>query len=122
MHEVRDPEDPATEAELDEIVATVETECHRPHASLTSPLARMILLVGIFEQITGINTIIYHAPTILKEAGFGTEASVLATAGIGGLNFTATIVALMFVDRLGRRVILLGGMIGMTLSSGARTS
>jgi sugar porter (SP) family MFS transporter len=124
LHEVRDPDAPATDTELDEIVANVEEERRRPHQSigrsLTSPLARTILVVGIglgiFQQITGINTIIYYAPTILKEAGLGTETSVLTTAGIGALNFLATVIALMFVDRIGRRKILLFGMVGMTAS------
>jgi sugar porter (SP) family MFS transporter len=124
LHEVRDPDDPATEQELEEIVANVEADRARPHQSLarnlTSPLARTILVVGIglgvFQQITGINTIIYYAPTIMKEAGLGTEVSFLTTAGIGALNFLATVMALMFVDRIGRRLILLVGMVGMTLS------
>jgi sugar porter (SP) family MFS transporter len=124
LHEVRDPDAPATDSELDEIVANVDAEKRRPHQpiarSLTSPLARTILVVGIglgiFQQITGINTIIYYAPTILKQAGLGTETSVLTTAGIGALNFLATVTALMFVDRIGRRTILLFGMVGMTLS------
>lgn len=123
LHRVRDPEDPATEAELQAIAAAVEADRARPRQSLgralTSPLARTILAVGIglgiFQQVTGINTIIYYAPTILREAGFGTETAALTTAGIGTLNFVATVVALMVVDRVGRRVILLGGMTGMAL-------
>ncbi len=126
LKRVRDPEDPATEQELQEIVTAVEEDRRRPQQSLakalTSPLARTILTVGIglgiFQQITGINTIIYYAPTILKEAGFGTETAALTTVGIGTLNFVATVVALMVVDRIGRRVILLAGMTGMALCMG----
>lgn len=121
LNRVRDPEDPATEQELQDIVTAVEEDRARPRQSLgqalTSPLARTILTVGIglgiFQQITGINTIIYYAPTILKEAGFGTETAALTTAGIGTLNFAATVLALMVVDRVGRRTILLAGMSGM---------
>jgi sugar porter (SP) family MFS transporter len=124
LHELRDPEAPETEEELQEIVTAVEEDRARPKesltAALTSPLARTILAVGIglgiFQQITGINTIIYYAPTILKEAAFGDSASTLTTAGIGVLNFVATILALLFVDRIGRRKILLGGMLGMVLT------
>ncbi|MCW2951657.1 MAG: sugar transporter [Conexibacter sp.] len=124
LDEVRDPDDPATEEELQQIVAAVEEDRRRPRQSLaqalTSPLARTILMVGIglgiFQQITGINTIIYYAPTILKEAGFGTSSATLTTAGIGTLNFLATVVALMVVDRVGRRTILLAGMSGMALT------
>lgn len=126
LRRVRDPQDPATEAELQDIARAVEEDRARPRQSLgralTSPLARTILAVGIglgiFQQITGINTIIYYAPTILKEAGFGTETAALTTAGIGTLNFVATLVALMVVDRIGRRTILLAGMTGMALCMG----
>lgn len=121
---LRDPDDPETEREFEQIEATVEEERRRPHQpiakALTSPLARTILVVGIglgvFQQITGINTIIYYAPTILGKAGLGTETSVLTTAGIGALNFVATIVALIVVDRINRRAMLLAGMAGMVLS------
>ncbi len=124
LDELRDPDDPQTEAELAQIVETVEAERARPHQSvgraLTSPLARTILVVGIglgvFQQITGINTIIYYAPTILKEAGLGTETSLVTTAGIGALNFLATVIALMVVDRIDRRKMLVGGMVGMVAS------
>lgn len=124
LDEVRDPEDPATGQELADMVELVETERKRPKQSifrsLSSPLARTILIVGIglgvFQQITGINTIIYYAPSILSKAGLGTETSIITTAGIGALNFSATVIALMVVDRINRRTILLGGMAGMTLS------
>jgi sugar porter (SP) family MFS transporter len=126
LDELRDPDDPRTADELQEIIETDAADRARPKQpiarSLTSPLARTILVVGIglgvFQQITGINTIIYYAPTILKEAGLGTETSFLTTAGIGALNFLATVCALLFVDRIDRRKILLGGMLGMTLSMG----
>jgi len=124
LDEVRDPEDPATADEFHQIVDLVETDRQRPKQpilkSLASPLARTILIVGIglgvFQQITGINTIIYYAPSILSQAGLGTETSIITTAGIGALNFCATVIALMVVDRINRRTILLGGMAGMTLS------
>jgi sugar porter (SP) family MFS transporter len=120
LRELRDDDD-AIEQELREIETAVEEDRSRRRESLAqafaSPLARTVLVVGIglgiFQQITGINTIIYYAPTILKEADFGNSASTLTTAGIGGLNFGATILALMFVDRIGRRPMLIGGMIGM---------
>lgn len=127
LNHVRDSEDPATEGELREIVAAVEEDARRARQPLrqaiTSPLARTILTVGIglgvFQQITGINTIIYYAPTILREAGLGTSTAALTTAGIGTLNFAATLLALMVVDRIGRRVILIAGMAGMAVCMAA---
>ncbi len=88
---------------------------------LKHPHLRHLLIVGIglavFQQITGINTIIYYAPIIFQSAGFTSNAgAILATAGIGALNFLITIVAMRLIDRVGRRVLLLGGLIGMAVS------
>lgn len=75
--------------------------------------------VGImFAQIcTGINTIIYYAPTIFKTAGFDSNlTAIYATTGIGVVNFIMTIVAVFFTDRLGRKPLLYFGLIGVMLS------
>lgn len=82
---------------------------------------RPVLIVGIllsfFQQITGINTIIYYAPSIFKMAGFADASSaILATLGVGIVNVIATIVALPLLDKLGRRPMLLTGLAGMALS------
>jgi sugar porter (SP) family MFS transporter len=75
---------------------------------------RWALIVGvglaIFQQLVGVNTVIYYAPTIFEQAGFSSASSaILATSVIGVVNVLATIVAIFLVDRLGRRVLLLGG-------------
>ena len=73
--------------------------------------------LAIFQQITGINTIIYYAPTIFQLAGFSSAAqSILATAGVGLVNVLLTILAVRLLDRSGRRPLLLTGIAGMTLS------
>ena len=82
---------------------------------------RPALIVGaglaIFQQITGINTIIYYAPTIFQLAGFSSAAqSILATAGVGLVNVLLTILAVRLLDRSGRRPLLLIGIAGMTVS------
>jgi sugar porter (SP) family MFS transporter len=84
---------------------------------------RPALIVGIglaiFQQITGINTVIYYAPTIIQSAGLPSASSaILATAGIGVVNTLMTIVAMLLIDRVGRRPLLLTGIAGMTLSLG----
>lgn len=81
----------------------------------------MPFVVGIgimFAQIcTGINTIIYYAPTIFKNAGFESNISAIyATTGIGVVNFLMTIVALYFTDKLGRKPLLYFGLTGVMLS------
>ncbi len=82
---------------------------------------RPALIVGvglaIFQQITGINTVIYYAPTIIQSAGLpSASAAILATAGIGLVNVLMTIVAMWLIDRVGRRPLLLTGIVGMILS------
>ena len=80
-----------------------------------APLAIGIAL-AVFQQVTGINTVIYYAPDILQRAGFASNAaSILATAGIGAVNVLATVAALVLMDRAGRRRLLLGGLVAMAL-------
>jgi SP family galactose:H+ symporter-like MFS transporter len=92
-------------------------------SELLSPSLRPAMIVGIglalFQQVTGINTVIYYAPTIFQSAGF-TSASVaiLATTGVGVINVLMTVAALLLLDRVGRRPLLLIGMGGMVVSLG----
>lgn len=81
----------------------------------------MVIGVGlaIFQQVTGINTVIYFAPTIFKASGMAdTSAAILATAGIGAVNVLMTIVAIRLIDTAGRRALLLTGLAGMAVSLG----
>ncbi|MCI3195207.1 sugar porter family MFS transporter [Bacillus sp. HU-1818] len=84
---------------------------------------RPMLLIGVglavFQQAVGINTVIYYAPTIFTEAGLGTSASVLGTMGIGVLNVIMCITAMILIDRIGRKKLLIWGSIGITLSLAA---
>jgi MFS transporter, SP family, galactose:H+ symporter len=84
---------------------------------------RPALLVGlglaVFQQITGINTVIYYAPKILQAAGFNSASgAILATVGVGVVNVGMTIVAMFLVDRAGRRPLLLVGIAGMIVTLG----
>ena len=87
---------------------------------LLSPWVRPILVVGvglaIFQQLVGINTVIYYAPTIIKSTGLENSVSILATIGIGIVNVAMTVVAILIVDRVGRKPLLLVGIAGMTVS------
>jgi SP family galactose:H+ symporter-like MFS transporter len=90
---------------------------------LKNPLIRPALIVGsglaIFQQITGINTVIYYAPTIFEFAGFKTASvAILATVGVGVINVLMTAVAMFLIDRVGRRPLLLASLAGMSLSLG----
>lgn len=86
-----------------------------------SPPIRTVLFLGIMlgliQQVTGINTIIYYAPTIFQLAGFeSTTSAIAASIGIGFVNVIATVFAVFYLDRLGRRPLLFAGLFGMTIS------
>lgn len=74
--------------------------------------------LAIFQQITGINAIIYYANQIFAAAGFSTPASqtMATTWAVGGVNVAATFIAIAFIDKIGRRPLLLAGLIGMGLA------
>lgn len=81
------------------------------------PVLFLGVMLGLIQQVTGINTIIYYAPTIFDMAGFhDLSSSILATVGLGIVNVLSTIFAVLFLDRIGRRPLLLIGLVGMLLS------
>ncbi|MDA8336635.1 MAG: sugar porter family MFS transporter [Peptococcaceae bacterium] len=82
---------------------------------LRKPLIIGVLL-AIFQQLTGINTIIYYSPTIFSMAGYGSAAAIGATAIVGSINIISTIISLLLVDKWGRRPLLLAGVSGMVIS------
>ena len=104
--------------EIDEIKDVAKEEGSL--RDLLSGGARPMLVVGlglaIFQQIVGINTVIYYAPTIFKYAGVSTSASIGQTVFVGVTNVVFTIVAVMLLDKVGRRVFLLVGTAGLTVA------
>lgn len=73
-------------------------------------------MLAVFQQLVGINTIVYYAPTILNAAGFGKSAAILNSVGLASLSIVATVIAAGIVDRVGRRPLMLGGLVGMVAS------
>jgi len=103
--------------EFSEIQKTVKME-KGTHRLLFEKWVRPILFISLglsfFQQVTGINTIIYYAPTILEIAGFQqARGAILATLGIGIINVLFTVISLPLIDRWGRRPLLLIGLAGM---------
>jgi sugar porter (SP) family MFS transporter len=111
----------------------VETELHEIEQSLAEarergnlrdlihPALVPALTVGvglaIFQQVTGINTVIYYAPMIIQSAGISSASgAILATAGIGAVNVLMTIISMWLIDRIGRRPLLLTGIAGMIVT------
>ncbi len=76
----------------------------------------LAFLIAFFNQLSGINFILYYAPEILSRIGFGAKDSLLNSIAIGGTNLLFTFLGLYLIDRLGRRQLLLAGSIGYILS------
>lgn len=113
-------EDADVEAEVREIERARKTEAGVSYRDLLAPAVRPALVVGVgiafFNQMVGVNAVIYYAPTILADAGFDNSAAILATTGVGVANMLVTVAALLLIDRLGRRPLLLFGISGVFLS------
>ena len=111
-------DDPDTiDRELEEIKESLD---EKPGAwsELLQPVVKAALVVGvglaILQQVTGINTVIYYAPTIVEFTGVNSSAgSILAAVGVGVINVGFTVLALRLLDRAGRRTLLMIGVSGM---------
>lgn len=114
-------DDPDTiDRELEEIKDSLD---EKPGAwsELLQPVVKAALVVGvglaILQQVTGINTVIYYAPTIVEFTGVDSSAgSILAAVGVGVINVGMTLLALRLLDRAGRRTLLFIGVSGMSIS------
>jgi len=78
----------------------------------------LAILFAAFNQLSGINVIIYYAPRIFEMTGPGTSSSLLSTAGIGLVNFIFTLVAIRFIDKVGRKLLMYIGSFGLIFSLG----
>ena len=86
---------------------------------LFKPAMRLVLVIGIvvavLQQITGINSVFFYAPMIFEQSGIGTDASFIQAILVGLTNLVFTVLALMLIDRLGRKPLLSIGVAGMTI-------
>jgi SP family galactose:H+ symporter-like MFS transporter len=115
LKRIRNPEE--AEREVKQIQSSVAQQKGN-WSELFSKLLRPAMVVGIglaiAQQITGINTVIYYAPTIFKFAGLSSSSSaILASVGVGVINVVFTVVAMQLIDRVGRRPLLLISLAGM---------
>jgi sugar porter (SP) family MFS transporter len=111
-------------ANADFILAAVSVEQPRiPLGEFLSgrfsrPIA-LAFLIAFFNQLSGINAIIYFAPRIFEMAGTGQQGALLATVGVGVTNVIFTFVGIALIDRMGRRALMLIGSFGYLVSLGA---
>ncbi len=112
--------DADVDGELDEIKEAEEAESGATVRDLVKPALRPVVMVGlalaVFQQLVGVNTVIYYAPTILADTGLSTGSSLAATVLVGVTNLVFTIVAVMLLDRVGRRPLLLTGTAGLLVA------
>ncbi|KAI0495138.1 hypothetical protein KFK09_025285 [Dendrobium nobile] len=80
------------------------------------PQLTMAILIPFFQQITGINAIMFYAPVLFKTIGFGDQASLISSVITGLVNLVATSVSIVSVDKLGRRALFLEGGVQMFIS------
>jgi len=109
--------------ELDRIKKNIQDDEGRDKASigeLFKPALKLVLSIGIvvaiLQQITGINSVFFYAPMIFEQSGLGTDASFMQAILVGLVNLGFTVLAILFIDKLGRKPLLIGGVAGIVIS------
>jgi SP family arabinose:H+ symporter-like MFS transporter len=108
------------EADLEAVKASLDVERNTERAGareLFGPGMRLVLIIGvlvaILQQATGINAVFFYAPMIFEQSGIGTDASFMQAVLVGLVNLGFTVLAILFIDRLGRRPLLGVGLSGI---------
>ncbi|MCG8606054.1 MFS transporter [bacterium] len=111
------------EAELKTIQGSVlgaAKQAKSAFSELFSSRLRMALLVaiivGVAQQITGINAVYFYAPSIFEQSGVGTDAAFAQAVWIGIINLVFTVIAMVLIDKLGRKPLLVIGLSGVPVS------
>lgn len=106
--------------ELADIQHTVREGRQIHTRDLWRPPLRSLLLIGVslavFQQLVGVNTVIYYAPTILEHTGLKANQAITQALSVGVTNVVFTIIALLLLDRIGRRPLLLVGTAGLAIA------
>jgi len=107
------------ESELAAIQASLADQPGRARDRLfRRPYWRLVFLacaMAVFNQLSGINAVMYYAPKIFSIAGAARDSALLQAIVIGGTNLIFTVLAMLIIDRFGRRILLLIGSVGMAL-------
>lgn len=106
--------------QLDDVIQSLEADKEKEKARLRDifhPTLRFVLVIGItlaiLQQITGINAVFFYAPMIFEQSGIGTDASFMQAIFVGLTNLVFTVLAILFIDKLGRKPLLIFGMTGI---------
>lgn len=121
MHRSIGPE--KTEEEISNIQNSLKEQEGKPKAKLGElfmPTMKLVMLIGIvigvLQQITGINSVFFYAPMIFEQSGIGTDASFVQAIFVGIINLVFTVLAILLIDKLGRKPLLIFGVAGIALS------
>jgi MFS transporter, SP family, arabinose:H+ symporter len=108
---------PDSEEELHEIIESIDLERGENQESLFKWRYRLpiflAITIGLFNQMSGINAILYYSNYIFASAGFNSSSAALQTVAIGFVNLVATLLGMSLIDKLGRKTLLLIGSLGM---------
>lgn len=112
--------DEQAEKDMVAIQDSLETDKNKKKVSVMEifkPAMRLVitigLVVGILQQITGINSVFFYAPMIFEQSGIGTDASFIQAILVGVTNLVFTILAMLLIDKLGRKPLLTFGVAGI---------
>ena len=113
----------SVEQEINEIQDSLDLEHHAAREPLFQAKYRRPILLAVaiaaFNQLSGINAILYYAPAIFELAGSGQDSALLQAVAVGGMNLICTMLAMAVIDHFGRRRLMLVGSIGYLLSLSA---
>ena len=107
---------------IDSVKESMDNESHEKASikELFHPSLRFVLtiglVIGILQQITGINSVFFYAPMIFEQSGIGTDASFVQAILVGLVNLVFTLVAIALIDKLGRKPLLILGVGGIVLT------
>jgi sugar porter (SP) family MFS transporter len=108
------------EAEMSEIDSVVSQERRAGLRELLQPRLRKLLIIGIglavVQQVVGVNTVVYFSPTILTYTGLHANDAIAQAMSVGITNVVFTVIAVLLLDRVGRRALLITGTIGLTVA------
>lgn len=121
FHKVVSPEEAVQQIkDVQQSIQSDQKEEKVPLKELFKPAMRFVLMIGIvvaiLQQITGINSVFFYAPMIFEQSGIGTDASFVQAILVGLTNLVFTVVAIIFIDKLGRKPLLSFGVAGIALS------
>lgn len=113
------------EKQMKDVKLSLEADQNKEKAAfrdIFKPSLRLVLTIGVvlavLQQITGINSVFFYAPMIFEQSGIGTDASFVQAILVGLTNLVFTVIAILFIDRLGRKPLLIGGMLGIAIMMG----